>query len=177
MDTQRSTNAPPSLSRSGLILGAAGLAGVGVLAAIPGLAGAQDDPDCCAAADASADNQLVTHLQHAEADLVCKNTHRHYTRTNFDRAHAVVVLHDAAGQSMTVRVDDVSALRHADGAARGSKDWAGGFSVLMTRTKGAKLGHGTFTATTNGTKFPLTISLVYDDVYQAIIDRFMPKGA
>ncbi|MFM9140019.1 MAG: hypothetical protein ACKOTH_05645, partial [Solirubrobacterales bacterium] len=100
----------------------------------------------------------------------------HDHRSNFDRANAIVTL--ASGeQSMTCRVVDVQHLRHAEGARRSSKDWGGGFSILMQRTKGAKLGHGVFTATANGKSFPLAISEVAPDVYQAIVNRFTPVGS
>jgi hypothetical protein len=115
-------------------------------------------------------------LVHAEPDVAVKRHHPHYHRANFERANATVVL-SGGGRSMTCRVVDVQPLRHAEGAARGSKDWGGGFSVLMQRTKGDKLGHGTFTARANGRTFPLTISEVAPNVYQAIINRFTPVGS
>lgn len=154
----------PTVSRSGVILGAAGLAGAAALAALPGVASAEPT------------GATGSPLLHAEPDVAVKRHHPHYHRSNFDRAQSTVVLADGTS-SMTCRVVDVQPLRHAEGAARGSKNWGGGFSVLMQRTKGAKLGHGTFTATANGKSFPLLISEVAPDVYQAIINRFTPTGS
>jgi len=154
----------PVISRGGVILGAAGLAGAAALAAVPGAARAASDPPA------------VPGLLHAEPDVAVQRHHPHYHRSNFDRANAIVTLANGE-QSMAWRVVDVQHLRHAEGARRGSKDWAGGFSILLQRTKGAKLGHGVFTATANGKTFPLAISEVAPDVYQAIVNRFTPVGS
>jgi len=164
MEPTDHTPAEPVVSRGGVILGAAGLAGAAALAALPGSAAAAPTPP------------PGPRLLHAEPDVAVKAHHPHYHRANFERANAVVTLANGE-QSMTCRVVDVQHLRHAEGARRGSKDWAGGFSILMQRTKGAKLGHGTFTATANGKRFPLTISEVGPDVYQAIVNRFTPVGS
>lgn len=162
MDTTPTPN--EGISRSGLILGAAGIAGVSALAALPGIAHGAPDAS-------TASGPL-----HGEADVAVKRHHPHYHRANFERANAIVTLSNGS-ESMTCRVVHVDHLRHADGASRGSKDWAGGFSVLMQRTKGAKLGHGTFTATANGKRFPLLVSEVSPNVYQAIVNRFTPVGS
>ena len=162
MDKKQIESTRSGISRSGLILGAAGLAGASALAALPGIA---------TAAPRNTSRRL-----HPEMQVAVKQHHPHYTRQNFERARSTVVLKDGDGKSMTLRVDDVATLRLAGGATKGSKDWAGGFSVLMTRTKGAKLGNGTFAATANGKTFPLTVSLVGLNTYQAIINRFEAKG-
>lgn len=152
------------ISRSGMLLGAAGLVGATALAALPGIAHG---------APAKVPFPLVLH---GEPDVAVERHHPHYHRSNFDRANATVVL-SGGGRSMTCRVVDVQPLRHAEGAARGSRDWGGGFSVLLKRTKGDKLGHGTFTARADGKSFPLTISEVAPDVYQVIVNRFTPTGS
>ncbi|MGA0123032.1 MAG: hypothetical protein ACO3KD_08545 [Gaiellales bacterium] len=167
MEPSEHTEDQRAVSRSGVLLGAAGLAGAAALAALPGTARGQ-------AVMGGAGG--LSGVLHAEPDVAVKRRHPHYDRSTFDRANATVTLKGDAG-TMRCRVVDVQPLRHAEGARRGSRDWGGGFSILLQRTKGPKLGHGTFTATANGKRFPLTISEVAPDVYQVIINRFTPTGS
>lgn len=150
------------VSRAGLLLGAAGLAGAGALAALPGAA---------QAAPARGPSQPL----HAGRPLQALRKHPHYNRANFERANAVVTLSDGT-REMTARVEHVAPLREAEGERRGSAAWAGGFSVLLKRTKGARLPGGTYTAAANGKRFSLHVSEIGPGVYQAIINRFTPGG-
>lgn len=150
------------VSRAGLLLGAAGLAGAGALAALPHAA---------SAAPTTGPRRLL----HTGRPLAPRRKHPHYNRANFDRAKAVVTLSDGT-REMTARVEDVAPLREAEGARRGSAAWAGGFSVLLQRTRGARLPGGTYTARANGKRFQLHVSEIGPGVYQAIINRFTPGG-
>lgn len=150
-----------AVSRAGLLLGAAGIAGVGALAALPGTA---------PAARARGRGPL-----HPGREMKPRQKHPHYNRANFDRANAIVTLSDGTRQ-MTARVEDVAPLHEAAGARRGSAAWAGGFSVLLQRTKGARLSSGTYNASANGKRFQLHVSEIGPGVYQAIINRFTPGG-
>lgn len=150
------------ISRSGLILGAASLVGATALAGLPGAAIAAPNPP--------------HGFLHAPPELRPHAAHGAYHRRHFDRANATVVMRSGE-QEMRLRVEDIAALPHAEGETRGSDAWAGAFSVLLRRTGGAQLGSGTFTTTVNGRTFPLHISRVGPNAYQAIFNRFSPKGA
>lgn len=150
------------ISRSGLILGAAGLVGATALAGLPGSA---------AAASARADGRL-----HPTPDLRPHSAHPAYHRSHFDRANATITMRSGE-KAMELRVEHIAALPHAEGEAPGSDAWAGAFSVLLRRTGGAQLGSGTFRTTTNGRTFPLHVARIGPNAYQAIFNRFSPKGA
>ncbi|MGI9187888.1 MAG: hypothetical protein ACR2J9_10315 [Gaiellales bacterium] len=152
-----------TISRSGLILGAAGLVGATALAGLPGSA-------------AAAVSQPTHELLHAPTELRPHAAHGAYNRRHFDRANAAVVMRSGE-REMHLRVEDLVSLPHAEGAAHGSDAWAGAFSVLLRRTGGAQLDSGTFATTVNGRTFPLHISRVGPNAYQAIFNRFSPKGA
>ncbi len=147
------------LSRSGLILGAAGLAGAAALGSLPATA---------AAAPARTAHRPVGHTI---------TRHPSYNRVHFDRARAIAEVTDpTTGTAMTLRVDDVVALEHTADAAPRSVEWSAGFSALLVRTKGEALASGTYPTTINGRTFPLTINRVGNRTYQVIVDRRTPKG-
>ena len=154
----------PGLSRSGLLLGAAGAVGVAALTALPGTAAAATSP-------------VRTTLRNTTKFSV--TTHPDYNRKHFDRAKAMaVVSNPATGKTMTLRVDDLVPLRHSVDAKVGSAEWSGGFTSLLTRTKGTPLDTGTYPTTVNGRTFPLTIVRVGERTYQVSVDRRKPlKGA
>ena len=154
----------PGLSRTGLLLGAAGVVGTAALAALPGTAAAATSP-------------VRTTLRNTTKFSV--TTHPDYNRKHFDRAKAIaVVSNPATGKTMTLRVDDLVPLRHAVDAKVGSAEWRGGFTSLLTRTKGTPLDTGTYPTTINGRIFPLTIVRIGEHSYQVSVDRRKPlKGA
>jgi hypothetical protein len=154
----------PGLSRSGLLLGAAGAVGVAALTALPGTAAAATGP-------------VRTTLRNTTKFSI--TTHPDYNRKHFDRAKAIAVVRNpATGKTMTLRVDDLVPLRSAVGAKVGSAEWSGGFTSLLTRTKGTPLDTGTYPTTINGRTFPLTIVRIGDNSYQVSVDRRKPaKGA
>ena len=154
----------PGLSRGGLLLGAAGVVGPAALAALPGTAAATTDT-------------ARTTLRNTTTFSV--TAHPHYNRRHFDRAKATAVVRNpATGKTMTLRVDDLVPLRHAVDAKVGSAEWSGGFTSLLTRTKGTPLDTGTYPTTINGRTFPLTIVRVGEHTYQVSVDRRKPlKGA
>jgi hypothetical protein len=154
----------PGLSRSGLLTGAAGAVGIAALAALPGTAAAAATP-------------VRTTLRNTTKFSITE--HPNYNRKHFDRAKAIaVVSNPATGKTMTLRVDDLVPLRHAADAKVGSAAWSGGFTSLLTRTKGTPLDTGTYPTTINGRTFPLTIVRVGEHTYQVSVDRRTPlKGA
>lgn len=151
------------LSRTGLLLGAAGAVGAAALAALP--------------ASAASTAPTRTSLENATSFSVTE--HHDYHRRHFDRAKAIaVVSNPATGKTLTLRVDDLVPLAHAAGAKAGSAAWSGGFTSLLTRVKGAPLDTGTYPTTINGRTFPLTIIRVGVNTYQVSVDRRVPvKGA
>ncbi len=157
-------NTSPGLSRSGLLLGAAGAVGVTALTALPGTAAAAISP-------------VRTTLQNTTKFSI--TAHPDYHRKHFDRAKAIAVVRNpVTGKTMTLRVDDHVPLRHAADAKVGSAEWSGGFTSLLTRTKGTPLDTGTYPTTINGRTFPLTIVRVGENTYQVSVDRRKPsKGA
>lgn len=152
------------LSRSGLLLGAAGAVGAAAIAALPSTAAAATGP---------VRTKLIDSTRFSTTE------HPHYHRRHFDRAKAIaVVTNPATGKSMTLRVDDLVPLPHAVDARAGSAEWSGGFTSLLTRTKGSPLDTGTYPTTINGRTFPLTIVRVGENSYQVSVDRRTPlKGA
>lgn len=157
-------NANPGLSRSGLLLGAAGIVGTAALAALPDTA-------------AAANGTVRTTLRNTTKFSI--TAHPDYNRKHFDRAKAMAVVRNpTTGKTMTLRVDDLVPLRHATDAKAGSAEWSGGFTSLLTRTKGTPLDTGTYPTTINGRTFPLTIVRVGEQTYQVSVDRRKPsKGA
>ena len=107
------------------------------------------------------------------------SAHPDYNRRHFDKAKAIAVVHNStSGKTMTLRVDDLISLRHNADAKRGSAEWSGGFSALLTRTKGHPLETGTYPTTINGRTFPLSIVRVGKNTYQVGVDRrTLKKGA
>lgn len=153
-----------SLSRSGLLLGAAGAVGAAALAGLPATAGAATGP-------------VRTSLRDTTRFSITE--HANYNRRHFDRTKAIAVVRNpATGKSMTLRVDDLVPLPHAADAKAGSAEWSGSFTSLLTRTKGAPLDTGTYPTTINGRTFPLTIVRIGEHTYQVSVDRRKPlKGA
>ncbi len=151
---------PAGVSRSGLLLGAAGVVGAAALAALPSSAAAATDP-------------ARTKLRNPTRFTT--TAHPNYHRRHFDRAAAIAVVRNpATGRTMTLRVDDLVALPHTADAAHGSAEWSGGFTSLLTRTKGVALDTGTYPTTINGRTFPLTIVRVGENTYQVSVDRRTP---
>lgn len=151
---------PIGLSRSGLILGAAALAGAGVMASLPATAAAVNAP---------------ARTQFRPVELTVTE-HPNYNRRHFDRARAIaVVSNPVTGKTMTLRVEDVIAHSHNADAKTGSTEWSAGFSALLTRTKGHPLNSGTYPTTINGRTFPLSIVRVGEHTYHVGVDRRTPK--
>lgn len=98
--------------------------------------------------------------------------HPDYNRRHFDQANAIAVVHNpTSGRTMTLRVDDLISFPHNADAKRGSAEWSGGFSALLTRTKGHPLETGTYATMINGRTFPLSIVRVGENTYQVGVDR------
>jgi hypothetical protein len=95
---------------------------------------------------------------------------------NVNLATLLDVLANDLGKAL--KRDDLVPLGHAVDAKVGSAEWSGGFTSLLTRTKGAPLDTGTYPTTINGRTFPLTIVRVGEHTYQVSVDRRKPlKGA
>ena len=159
--TDNPLDTTPGVSRAGLILGAAGIAGAAALAALPGTAAAAATP------------ARTIHRQLIE---LTTTSHPDYHRRHFDRAKATAVVRTSPNKTMTLRVDDLVALPHTATAKHGSAEWSAGFSALLTRTKGTPVDTGTYPTTINGRTFPLTIIRVGENTYQVGVDRRIPKN-
>lgn len=151
----------PGLSRTGLLLGAAGAVGAAALAALPASAAASTAP-------------ARTALHNPTQFTV--TGHHHYHRRHFDRAKAIALVSNPdTGKTLTLRVDDLVPLPHAADAKSGTVEWGAGFTSLLTRVKGVPLDTGTYPTTINGRTFPLTIIRVGENTYQVTVDRRVPK--
>lgn len=170
------TTTPPSgISRSGLILGAAGVVGAAALAGLPGTADAFGSGGNGGNGGAGSSIGGAGRTRFRDVEFTIK-PHPAYNRRHFDRANAIAVVHNPVdGTSMTLQVEDLVALRHTAEAKAGSDAWSAGFSSLLSLQKGTALPSGTYPTTINGRTFPLTIARVGERTYQVTVDRRTPK--